>query len=96
MKLTKAQRHAAYKKALISAKTGEYPISVCIWLHKAANLPNTIAWVDTPEYFPEFENKKPEGAGLYTPWWYHEDLKIRQSVLRACIRETAPKRKVKK
>ena len=97
MKLTKAQRHSYYKKALTTFNERDDGGALCLILNYI------IGWEDysmkeVRDMLPELKKKKPRSIkykdGLWWPSTKEGNLK-RRACLKACIRETAPKRKKK-
>lgn len=93
MKLTKEKRHKYYKLALSILLEKSSNFHICSILYRLIDLEE---WPNA-ELFPEFFAKRPttpcpDGT---SKWWTSRDKKSRIKVLRACIRETAPKKRNK-
>lgn len=99
MKLTKAQRHKYYKGALNQLA---YPSqAICEELFSVMEDSPEINFLELPycweiaNMFPELLRKEPVGRERGLFWWpkTEKGLSARKKVLRACIRETAPKKR---
>lgn len=94
MKLTLSQRHKYYKEAL--GMLEDYNShGVCYLLCLAYGNASYNFQGRVLNYFPEFKAKKPTNVSKDKFWWNWDDKgnKKRLAALRACIRETAPKKK---
>jgi hypothetical protein len=94
MKLTKAQRHEYYKRALEDLKAeiemGRFCLCICPNLGEYIKNHNALVLMSA---FPEFFDKKPNNADLEEEWWPYNDGESRIEVLELCVRETAPKKR---
>lgn len=98
MKLTKAQRHVYYKLALQEYELR--PSYLCGVLRYV--MKEYVHLDDVAELFPELKKRKPTKTAngghlkVWTTWWpRYIGYRERPKVLRACIRETAPKKRKK-
>lgn len=92
MKLTKAQRHKYYKEALKQLSPDEG--ICCILSYVVLGCSNHITIV---KYFPELIKFKPPNTMNYVYWFGWPDMDTyeeRKKVLRQCIRETSPKKRL--
>lgn len=94
MKLTKAQRHGYYKEALASDEELNYN-GICdkMAVLFERDFGGFFDCGHVPPLLPEFAKFKTTDAD---GWWWPLDedgLKERKKVLRACIRETMPKKR---
>jgi hypothetical protein len=95
MKLTKAQRHKIYKRCLnecLDCKKSGSLFYICWALAQAIGGNYHSGTVDY-DIFPEFMSKKPTEETSHSAWFGSEDYDSRIKVLRACIRQTAPKKR---
>jgi hypothetical protein len=91
MKLTKAQRHEIYNGALHLLEDGSSDFICCaISRFNEGNWPKKTQF---PEFYKKEPKEKPKDGT--TKWWPLDDsgFEERKRVLRACIRETAPKKR---
>ena len=93
MKFTKAQRHKIYK-VVIENDVCHNGICHVIVLYLLVAYGVDIFCTHVPDYFPELRKRKPKHDLAH--WWPLNDRESRLKVLRACIRETAPKKLKKK
>ena len=99
MKLTKAQRHECYTQAVKMHETGmkNFMCSSLSGALKSIGIEKEVSSYEVIDfYFPELVAKRPIITETVNCWWNIYEQKQRIKVLRACIRETAPRKKAKK
>lgn len=89
---TKAKRHDFYKKAATEYNKTEL-MFICSALDSVFFEATRRIPCVTARYFPELLKHKPKGSVLGAAWFDFGDRKRRIKILKACIKETAPKKR---
>lgn len=99
MELTRDQRNRIYRESLELLKSEEY-YAICYCIENVMCRLDIFSRFCSPLYsemvswLPELRKRKPKTAEMF--WWPVEDKESRIKVLKQCIRETQPKKRIKK
>ncbi len=92
--MKKEKRNKHYRHALVAIEKGDGDF-ICNIFIKQIGVGAYLSDEDIEEMFPEFAAKKPKRITAPQSeggWWLQSNRKIRIKVLKACIKETNPKK----